>query len=84
MFFTRIGRILAHLIFWSSALRLAIAFGIAFLTPDMESNTFASRRYLAAATSGEAINEAVIYLLLGIALGVLCEISSKRIGTVST
>ena len=38
---------------------------------------FASR-YLSAATTGEAISKAQLYILLAVALGVLCEISSKR------
>lgn len=78
MFFTRIGKIIAHLGFWIGILRIAMALSVATSTKDMETNAMLSRRYLAAATSGEAINEATIYILVAVALGVLCEISSKR------
>jgi hypothetical protein len=78
MFFTRIGMIIAHLVFWFSALRLGIAFLLAFGTPDMENNRIAARQYLGTETTGEAINEASLALVLAVALGVLCETSSRR------
>lgn len=78
MFFTRVGKIVAHLIFWLGLLRVTIGFFVAFGTADMESNRIATSRYLGAGTSGEAINEGIIAILLAVALGVLCEISSKR------
>ncbi|WP_313057318.1 hypothetical protein [Agrobacterium cavarae] len=77
MFFTRLGKVVAHLIFWGSAVRLASAFFVALNTADMDGNRAAAARYLGAATSGEAIDEAVVGLLLGLALGVLCEISAR-------
>lgn len=77
MFFTRIGKIIAHIIFWAGVFRVGTGFFIAFGTADMESNALASRRYLAAATSGEAINEGGIGILLAVVIGVLCEINSK-------
>ncbi|WP_221116463.1 hypothetical protein [Rhizobium sp. NZLR1b] len=77
MFFTRVGKIIAHLIFWLGIFRVGIGVVVAFGTPDMESNAHASRIFLAAATSGEAINEGSIGILLAVAIGVLCEISSK-------
>jgi hypothetical protein len=80
MFFTRIGRIFAHLIFWASAFRIAVALIIATTAPDMEANAAFSRRYLGAATSGEALsNTTFLTLLAGVALGVLCEISARMI-----
>jgi hypothetical protein len=78
MFFTRIGMIIAHLVFWFSAFRLGMGFLFAFGAPDMENNRIAARRYLGTETTGEAINEATLALVLAVALGVLCEISSKR------
>ncbi|MCZ8178428.1 MAG: hypothetical protein O9309_05340 [Rhizobium sp.] len=77
MFFTRIGKVVAHFIFWGSAFRLATALFVALSTTDMEGNRAAAARYLSAATSGEAMDEAVVGLLLGLALGVLCEISAR-------
>ena len=44
----------------------------------MESNRAAAHRYLATVSSGEAIDEGMKYILLAVALGVLCEISSKK------
>jgi len=78
MFFTRIGKFVAHLIFWFGLLRVAMGAFVALGTADMASNRAFADRYLAAATSGEAINDGMIYILLALALGVLCEISSKR------
>ncbi|MDH4439173.1 MAG: hypothetical protein QE284_02180 [Rhizobium sp.] len=77
MFFTRIGKVIAHLIFWGSAVKLATALFVALSTSDMEGNRAAAARYLSAATSGDAMDEAVVGLLLGLALGVLCEISAS-------
>ncbi len=79
MFFTRIGKVIAHLMFGFSVIHIAIAFAGAFGTADMESNRAFASRYLSAATTGEAINEGMMYILLAVALGVLCEISAKRV-----
>lgn len=78
MFFTRIGKVIAHLMFWLATLRVATGFLVAFSTETMDDNRLAARRYLGAATSGEAIDEGMTSILLAVALGVLCEISSKR------
>lgn len=78
MFFTRIGKVIAHFVFWLGLLRVALGYLVAFGTADMESNGAAARRYLAATSSGEAINEGMIYILLAVALGVLCEISAGK------
>lgn len=78
MFFTRIGKIIAHLIFWFGLMRVAVALTIAFGTSDMESNAAFSRRYLSTATSGEALsNTLFLCIAAAVALGVLCEISAK-------
>ena len=80
MIFTRIGKIVAHLIFWASAFRITVALIIATTAPDMEANAAFSRRYLGAATSGEALSSTTFFTLMaGIALGVLCEISARMI-----
>ena len=78
MFFTRIGKVIAHLMFWFSVIHISIAFAGAIGTADMESNRAFASRYLSAETTGEAISKAQLYILLAVALGVLCEISSKR------
>jgi hypothetical protein len=78
MFFTRIGKVIAHLMFWVSVTHVLIAFAGAFGIADMESNRLFASRYLSAATTGDAINKAQLYILLAVALGVLCEISSRK------
>lgn len=78
MFFTRIGKVIAHLIFWFGLIRVGIALAIAFGTSDIESNAAFSRRYLSTATSGEALsNTLLLCIAAAVALGVLCEISAK-------
>jgi hypothetical protein len=44
MFFTRLGKVVAHLIFWGSAVRLASAFFVALNTADMDDNRAAAAR----------------------------------------
>ena len=78
MFFTKIGKVLAHLGFWLGTFRVGMGFLLAFGTPDMENNQAAARRFLGAATTGEAINEGMVAILVSVALGVLCEISAHK------
>lgn len=75
MFFTAVGKILAYLGFGFGVLRVGLGFQIASQSPDMEANVAAAREYLAAANTGEAINEGFTYILVSVALGILCEIS---------
>lgn len=77
MFFTRIGKFLAHLLFWFALIRIAVAIGIASISHNMEMNRAASQRYLGTETTGEAINGSVKFLLIGLGLGVLCEMSRR-------
>lgn len=78
MFFTRTGNILAHLIFWFGAFKFGVGFLVAFGAEDMETSRFLADRWLSAETTGEAIDEGALLILLGVALGVLCEIGSRR------
>jgi hypothetical protein len=77
MFFTRIGKVIAHLIFWMGLLTVGIAILVALGTDSLESNRALASLYLNARTSGEAIDKAVMYMAFALALGVLCEISSR-------
>lgn len=77
MFFVWTGRVIAHLIFWLGLLRVGMGLLVAFGTADMENNQAAARRYLGAATSGEAINDGMMYVVIGVSLGVLCQIAAK-------
>jgi hypothetical protein len=76
MFFTKLGKIIAWLVFVISSVRVTIAVGVATGTSTMADNAAASARYLGTSSSGEAINQILIVLLASIALGILCEISS--------
>lgn len=78
MFFTRVGKVFAHLMFWIAVIRLVVALGIAYGTPDMETNRAYSLRYLQVETSGASINKSIQNILIALALGVLCEISARR------
>lgn len=79
MFFTRVGKVVAHVVFWLGLLRVASALLIAFTSPDMEANTAFSRRYLGTATTGEALSGNVfLYIFAAIILGVVCEISARQ------
>lgn len=78
MFFTRIGKIIAHLMFWLGLMRVSMGFLVAFGTVDMESNRALAHQYFGTRTSGEAITEGMIAIFLAVALGTLCEIGSRR------
>ncbi len=75
MLFTRLGTVLAYLGLVGGVAQYALSVYLALTTPDMDANRAASRRYLSAATTGEAINESVTLILGSVALGILCEIS---------
>lgn len=77
MVFIKIGKVLAHLIFWLSLVQLLLAFALAFGSDTMEANRALAQRYLSASMTGEAINEAQLYLVLGLALGILSEIGAR-------
>lgn len=78
MFFTTTARIVAWFMFVLAILRIIMAGSIAIWIDD----PMAARTYLATETTGEAINEACIWLFAALALGVGTEISRtvKRIG----
>lgn len=78
MFFTRIGTLLAYIGFGLGIIRTALGFSIALGTENMDSNIAAAQRYLAASNTGEAINEGLTYIIVSVALGILCEISRSR------
>lgn len=78
MFFTKVGKVLAYIIFALGVLRVALGLLIAFGAHSMTDNAAAARQYLGASNTGEAINEGTIYILVAVALGILCEISLNR------
>jgi hypothetical protein len=78
MFFTRVGKVLAHLVFWCSVFRILVGVYVLFGAPDLATSMAAQRRYLGSATGGEAIDRGALWVLVAVALGVLCEISARR------
>ena len=74
MFFLKLGKFVAYVVSAFAVFRIASSLFITFGTEDMAANIATSQRYLAAANSGEAINEATYVLLAAIVLGAFCEI----------
>ena len=73
MFFTRIGFVFAHIFFWYGLLGVAFALYQGLNHPDFEGNQAAATAYLIREVGG-----AMSVAFMGLALGVLCDISSKR------
>jgi hypothetical protein len=72
--FTRIGSVIAWVLVALGAFRTALGFLLAFGADDSEA---AARALLAAANTGEAINEGMLAILAGVVVGVLVEISKS-------
>lgn len=70
VFFTMLGRIVAWLLLVFGCLRVALAVAVVSTTGE---STY--ERYLGSSTTGEAIDGGLLYIVLGIALGVIAEIS---------
>lgn len=80
MFFTRIGKVIAHLIFWLSAFRVATCLFVMFGPLSLDEQEAFVRRYIGGGGLeglGATLDKAAIALAVGVALGVLCEISAK-------
>jgi hypothetical protein len=75
MFFTRVGQIIAWLLFIMGALRCGLGVVGAFSTKNAAEMQFFAQRYLAAETTGEAINDGMMKIFAAVCLGVLVEIS---------
>ena len=73
MFFTRIGFIFAHIFFWFGLFGVAFALYQGLNHPDFVDNQSAASAYLI-----REVGEGLTRAIFGLALGVLCEISSKR------
>lgn len=71
MFFTKVGQVIAWLAFVFGLLRAGMGIVLAL-------NGIPSARYLGSASTGEAIDQGVIIMAIGVALGVLYEISKAR------
>ncbi|MEK1890738.1 MAG: hypothetical protein AAAB35_24880 [Phyllobacterium sp.] len=70
MFFTKLGRIIAWLLVILGGIRASLGFVIAF-----GGNQAMAQRYLGSGTTGEAIDKGLLFILLGVAVGMIAEIS---------
>ena len=79
MFFTRIGKVIAHLVFWLSVFRVATCLFAMFGPLSMDEQQAFVRRYIGGGLEGlgSTLDKAAIVLCIGVALGVLCEISAR-------
>ena len=77
MFFTKIGRVIAHVGFWVGIFHVLAGLFIAFGSSDMASNRMAAQRIFGEENSGAIIDQGATVLLIAVALGILCEISSR-------
>lgn len=75
--FVKLGSVIAWLLFGFGALRTLLGFFFAFGTDTMEANEFAARRYLASANTGEAINEGIMLIVAGVAIGLIVQIANN-------
>jgi ABC-type Mn2+/Zn2+ transport system permease subunit len=76
LFFERAGSVIAWIAVVFGAVRVLMGFAIAFMF-DLEQNAAASRRYLATANSGEAIEDGSAMFLTGIIIGLLVQIAKQ-------
>ena len=77
MFFTRIGLFIAWIIFSFGILRTASGYYVAIAFDTQESMIAASKRYLATANSGDAINQGLALLAVSLVIGLLAEIAKN-------
>lgn len=70
MFFTKLGRVIAWLMVIVGSFRMVLALAIIFTTGQNM-----SPRYLGSKTTGEVIDASLLYILIGVAVGVVAEIS---------
>ncbi|UWQ95029.1 hypothetical protein K3728_15240 [Rhodobacteraceae bacterium M385] len=75
MFFTKVGRFIAWLIFISALIKFVAGYGILFGTETMEDNRNAARQLFNEPNSGSILDEAAYSLFIAIALGIAAEIS---------
>lgn len=76
MIFTRAGRVLAWLLAAFGTLHAALGFIIASMDDPAEQSR-AALEYLGRGTTGEAIDQGLYVAFIGVALGILAEISTS-------
>ncbi|MER9221925.1 hypothetical protein NKI48_23850 [Mesorhizobium sp. M0644] len=70
MFFTKLGRVIAWVLVILSGFRVVAAVSFAFTTGQNM-----APRYFGSKTTGEVIDQGLLYLLIGVAVGIVAEIS---------
>jgi hypothetical protein len=73
MLFTRIGTVIAHLMFWGSLFGFAVALTAA-IDPSSMTDTEGQPYF---PNPGKSIDLNLKYMFFGLLLGVVCEISSR-------
>lgn len=72
-----LGRLLAWALITLGSLRVAIGFYVASLYDDQAAYQAAASRYLGSAGSGEAIDQGLIAIGVGIGFGLLARIARR-------
>lgn len=75
MFFTKMGRVIAWLLVIVGGSRAVLAFAIAFQTGQSM-----APRYFGSKSTGEVIDAALLYVLIGVVVGIVAEISRSVAG----
>lgn len=70
MFFTKVGLVIAWLLVIAGVLRAGMGFYLAG-----ENDPALISRYLGSHTTGEAIDRGILYVLIGVSVGIVAEIS---------
>lgn len=70
MFFTNFARVIAWFLVLGGGLRAGVAFA-----SILENNPYIATRYLGTDKAGEAADKGLLYLMVGVFIGVVAEIS---------
>ncbi|MEP3671586.1 MAG: hypothetical protein ABJM86_01415 [Hyphomicrobiales bacterium] len=77
MFFVKLGKFAAWAILVVGILKFATGFIIATISDTPETRIAISKRYLGSQTTGEAIDQGLMIILIAIVLGLLVKIAQK-------
>lgn len=80
MVFVRLGRILAWALIILGSIRAGLGALVAFGTSDLASYQAATRRYIGSGTTGEAIDQGLMWVAAGIVVGLLVPIADRNEG----
>ncbi|WP_171239700.1 hypothetical protein [Ruegeria sp. HKCCA5491] len=74
----RLASVVAWLAVLLGCLRIAMGLFVASQFPGAEENLAASKRYLATTNSGDAIDQGIVILVVGVVIGFLVRIAKRR------